>query len=301
MRKLIVFILLAGFILSYPLSAQDRIIAIVDKEVITQADLDNFYNFIRMQSISGYEEDVFEDKMQLMKKELLERLIEEKLILREANKENIQIDENRIRARIEQIKRGFSSDLEFQHALTNQGLTQADIEKRIKEQFLIANLIETKIKNKIMVKPSEVTEFYQKNKDNLIEPEKREFMYIKVKDENVAKELYAELNKGLDFTELVKNYSLNIEQLSVSKDRELKKELEDILFNLNLGQVSFPIKVEDNFYIFKLYNIIPYRHKSLSEAQDEIYAFLFEEKIHKEITRWLDELKKKAYIKIFSD
>lgn len=303
MRKLIIIILLIGFILSYnfTLCAQNRIVAIVDKEVITQADLDNFYNFIHMQLISGYERYEFEDKMQAIKKELLEKLIEEKLILQEANKENIQVDENRIKAKIEQMKKSFPSDLEFQRALTKQGLTQADIEKRIKEQFLITSLIEAKIKNKIIVKPTEVTEFYQKNKDNLIEPEKREFMFIKVKDKNLAEELYTKLNKDLDFTELAKNYSLNIEQLSVSKGRELKKELENILFKLNLGQISIPIKIEDNFYIFKLCNIIPYRQKSLSEVQDEIYTFLLEEKTHREMRRWLDELKKRAYIKIFTD
>jgi parvulin-like peptidyl-prolyl isomerase len=89
--------------------------------------------------------------------------------------------------------------------------------------------------------------------------------------------------------------------MSASYKGELRKDIEDVIFKLGIGEVSQPVKIENKYYIFKLENIAPPKQRILSEAQEIIHDHLFERKTEEELTKWLDELKKKSYIKILQN
>jgi parvulin-like peptidyl-prolyl isomerase len=255
---------------------------------------------MRMQLSTEYKEKEVEGKIQSMKLDLLDRLIEDRLILQEAKRSKIKIDENRIKARIDEIKKNYTSDREFQNALARQGLVQADIESRIREQLLMHTIVEIKIKNKIIINPAEVTAFYEENREEFNLPEEREFESITVDNEDLAKEIYDKLRDGQDFQELAKNYSLAVNKSS-TREGKLKDVVEAQIFKLHIGEYSSPIKIGDNHYIFKLDNIIPSRQQNLSEAQDNIYTFLFNKKMDAELALWLEDLKKHSYIRILQN
>jgi len=281
--------------------AQDKIVAIVNNDIITQKDLDGFINFMYVQLATEYKGKQLESKIQSMKSDLLDRLIEDRLILQAAKKNNLNIDENKVKAKIDEIRRRYPQDYGFQDALAKQGLVQADIELRIREQLLMYSIIDAKIRSKIVVNPLEVTDFYNKNIEEFKLSEMRDLEVISIKDENLANEVSNNLKNGQELSDLLKRYSLPINKLSVSKKGELNKDIEDVVFKLKPGEISKLIKIEDTFYIFKLDRIVGSRQQSLSEVQDKIYAYLFDNKMQEELTKWLDELKKNAYIKILSD
>lgn len=290
------------FVICYLSFAQDKIVAIVSDDIITQKDLNDFINFMRLQLYSEYnDKHKIENKIQSMKSDLLDRLIEDKLILQEAKKYGIGVDENRVKAKIAEVKKRYSSLRDFQDALSQQGLTVADLESKIREQFLMYNIIDFKIRKKIIVNPAEVTDFYQNNAQEFNQEEQREFESLNVNNENLAKEIYQSLKKGQGVQELAKKYSFSVNRLTTTKNGELKKEIEDIVFRLNKDGVSEPVKIEGDYYIFKLNNILPRRKLNLAEVQDKIYSYLFNQKMEKEMADWLDELKKRSYIKICKD
>jgi parvulin-like peptidyl-prolyl isomerase len=282
------------------LFAQDKIVAIVNKDVITQKDFNDLLNFMCVQLSTEYKGKQLETKIQSMKLDLLDKLIEDRLILQEAKKNNIKIDQGRVKARIEEIKKHYESDREFQDALAKQGLVQADIESKIKEQLLMYTIIDAKIRNKIIVNPGEVTDFYQENREKFKLPEEREFESITIDNENLAPQVYDSLRKGEDFQGVVERYSLAVNKFN-TQGEQLRKDIEEKIFKLQIGEISTPIKIEDSYYIFKLNNIIPCRQQNLSEAQDNIYIFLFNKKMEEGLAKWLDELKKHAYIKILQN
>ena len=145
MFLLVVSILVIDYgLTTIDLYAQDRIIAIVNKEIITQKDLNDFLNFIRMQLSTDYQGRELEAKVQAMKLNLLDKLVEDRLILQEAKKNSLQVDRNRIIARIEEIKKKFTSEEDFQNSLAQQGLVQGDLEAKIEEQMLMFNIIDIK-------------------------------------------------------------------------------------------------------------------------------------------------------------
>jgi parvulin-like peptidyl-prolyl isomerase len=303
LRKLVLVLV---FFIVYPVTiyhsyAEEKIVAIVNNEVITQNDLNSFINFMRVQLSKEYKGKELETKIQSMKLDLLNKLIEDRLILQEAKKNKIQIDENRIKARIEEIRSHYTSDMIFQADLKKQGLNQADVEMKIREQLLMYIIVEQKVHSKIVIKPEEVTNFYNENTKEFASPEEREIEAVTFKNLRDASSLYGALKKGKKIEDLVKEFSANLNNFKVTKGQELKKEVEQAIFKLGPGGISNPVKIDENYYIFKVNNITPSRQLSLPEVQDKIYAFLSEKKSQEELTKWLDELRAKSYIKITQD
>ena len=278
--------------------AQDKIIAIVNNEIVTQKDLDEFIYFVRLQFSSEYQGKELEDKIQSLKADLFKKLIEDKIILQEAKKNKLNLDEDRIKAKMDEVKKRYSSLEEFQQALAKDGLVPADIERKMRDQLLMITIVDEKVRRKIIVTPSEVSDYYQSNKQEFELGQQREIEAVLINDENTAKSVNAQLKKEIPLDDLVNTYSLTVNKLKVTKN-ELRPEIEKAVFSLGLNQISEPVKSEEGFYVFRLNKIIPPRQQDLSEAQDQINSLLFNQKMKVELNKWLEGLKKKSYIKIF--
>ncbi|MCX5696191.1 MAG: peptidyl-prolyl cis-trans isomerase [Candidatus Omnitrophica bacterium] len=293
-------ILPAGCILNTAcfLYAQDQIVAIVNNDVITQKDLNDFLNFMRLQFSREYKGKDLEEKISSAKLDLLNRLIEDRLILQEARKEKVVFDEGRVKSRISEIKKRYNSDAQFQADLMKQGLTQADIENKIREQFLMYGIIEQKVRSKISVRPDEVTKFYEDKKKDFSSGEEREFEAFAFESEDLADSFAYNLKAGKSAEELAGRYPFTVNKFSVLRKENLKKEIEEAVFSLGVNEVSSVVKMDDKYYVFRLINIIPSKQLSLSDVQYKIQSFIFEKKMQEELVKWLDELKNKSYIKI---
>ncbi|MFA4842275.1 MAG: peptidyl-prolyl cis-trans isomerase [Candidatus Omnitrophota bacterium] len=283
------------------LFAQDKIIAIVNSEVITQKDLDDFLKFLRLQLEAQYKGKELEDKIQSMKLDILDKLVEDRLILMEAKLNNIRADEARVKARIDDIRKRYPTDSGFQHALSSQGITLADIEAKIREQILMYNIVDLKVQGKIRVNPSEVTDFYQKHSTELAIPEEREFQAVATDKKELAEKMCQELKGGCDLKDTSDRLSTSFETLSAQKTGELNPEIEEALFKLRSGEASSPIKIQETYYILRLDKIIPPRQPTLLESQEKIYDLLLERKMQESLSKWLDELRDKSYIKVLQD
>jgi parvulin-like peptidyl-prolyl isomerase len=269
--------------------AQDKIVAIVNGDCITKKDLDDFTTFMRIQ------------KEDISQPDLLEKLIEDRLILQEAKKSSIKVDENRIKARINEIRARYNSNTEFQDDLARQGMTQADLEQKIREQMLMYSIIEQRIRDKIVVSPPEVTAFYNGHKKEFTIGQQRELEVFALSNQEDAKSFSRDLENGQEIEGLLSKYSAIANKLSWTDEGQLNKEIEGEVIKLKIGAVSKPIKVEDKYYILRLQNMIPPRELTMPEAQDRIFPYLFEKKMEEKLSEWLDVLKKQSYVKIIQD
>ena len=277
--------------------AEDKIIAIVNNDIITQKDLNDFINFTRVQLSADYSGKELETKIQEMRLNLLDRLVEDKLILQQAKNEKIEIDKGRIQARKNEIRKKYPSEADFQKTLFQQGLTEADLEKKMTEQLLMYYVIEFKVRNKITVTPTEVTAFYEGNKLQFKSPEEKEFESIAAPDQITANMVASSLKSGSPIADVAKKYGLTVNRLTFTKGGEFRQDVEEVLAALKSTEVSSPIKIEESYYVFKLFLTVPASQQTLAGAQDTIYKYLFEMKMQQSLGKWIDEIKKKSYIK----
>jgi parvulin-like peptidyl-prolyl isomerase len=280
------------------LYAQDKVVAVVNNEIITQKELDDFLSFARMQYSRELKGKDLEEKVQGARQDLLQRLIEDRLILQQAKNDKISIEPARVKARIIELKKRYATDTEFQEDLSKQGLVEADLENKVREQMLMYEVIQQKVRSKIMVRPDEITSFYDQNKREFLAPEERQLTIIVLQDEGMAKNVSYYWRLGQKLEDLATRYTFSTNTLSAWQGQDLRKEIEETVFKLGLGEVSEPVKVDRQYYVFKLDNIIGSHQLSLAQSQDKIQTYLFEKKLQEAMAKWLDEIKKQSYIKI---
>lgn len=293
-KFLMFFIAATGLCWPYRLWAEkmDKIIAIVNEDVITEDELNLF-----MRMLGSEEGDFAQIDPVAFKKMLLNRMIEDRLILQEAKRLELKPDEKIIEDRIKDIKQKAGSDRAFEEALKSEGISLNEIREKLKNQLLIYLVIEKEVKAKANVSPKEVTDYFQQHRDEFMTPETLVVDSIFVKDKETIEKVAGELAEGKEFKDVSETYS---QKSSIGDVRrgQLKKDLEDFIFGLNIGQSSEPFQVEDGFYIF----LVKERHALASETldgvKDKVIAQLEKAKMEKILKEWLLTLKEKAYISI---
>ncbi len=309
-------IIIICFFLVLPTFAQteftQKILAVVNNEAITQTDVDEILAPIYLQYKSTYSGDELAEKVQVAKDDILNQLIEDKLILQQAKKDKtITVTEKEIDALVDELKSKFKTVEEFDQILKNQKVTLLDLRKRYKEQMLIKKAVSKEVLSKISIPPSEVLEYYEANKDKFAIPEQIHLRSIflsfneepKEEVEKKANEIYEQIQKGVEFVEMVEKYSeapnvVDAGDMGFMKKGSLRKEIENIVFKLDIGKVTKPIKTSSGFYIFRVEDKKPATVSDLESVQDQIRNKLYSKKIEKKLDEWINKLKESALIEV---
>jgi len=273
-------------------SLEDKVVAIVNNDVITKAELDIYINMLKMQI---KEEDW--QKHEMTERKALDSLIENKLILQEAKNNKIEIEERYVESRLAKMRNSFPSETAFMDFLSRQGFSLMELEKSIKEQMIADRLIAMKIRGRILISPGEVTDYYNEHINDFYLPERVYVDSIFTGNEKLAKEVYNELKDGVDFDQLQKQYSKRASLGMVVKG-QLLKEIEDAVFNLGVGEFSKPVETSDGFYIFKAKEKLPPSARELKDVQQIVYNIVWNTKYATRLKEFIEQLKEKSYILI---
>jgi len=290
----------------------NKVVAVVNDEVITQQDVDQLLSVLYAQYVQAYKGDELLKKMEEVKKDLLRQMIEDKLILSHAKELDVRVTSEEINDKLERIKVGFPSEKDFYNMLETQGITVASLKDRYRDQIMMKKLVDFEIRSRATVLPSEITEYYEKHRRKFRHGEEYKVRHILIKaggdmDFALAKiemsRLHNKLKNGKDFAGLAKEYSQgpNKEQggdMGYIKQGEMLKELEDAIFSLGVGDFSEPIKSEVGYHIFKVEDVKNLGYFSLEDVQKDIKVMLFQKKFREKLDEWIAELSKEAYISI---
>lgn len=293
MRLVFAIVISACFLVPARAEKIDRIVAVVNGDVITQDELDTFS---RMAKLDDEAEPAFKDSKEL-EKFFLDRMIEDKLILQEAKNLQLKTDENTIEDRIRDIRFRAGSETAFQQALISQGVSLAELRDKLKNQYLIYLVVQKEVKGKSQVSPREVTQYYEKNKSQFMSSDSLVVDSIFIEDKDALKDVQVRLSKGENFEELAQQYSKRANIGTVERG-QLKKELEEYVFSLPVGSPSKPLAVEGGSYIFLVKEKVPGREVQLEDVKEKVKVMLENEKAELILKTWLEELKDKAYISI---
>jgi peptidyl-prolyl cis-trans isomerase SurA len=271
----------------------DKIVAIVNGDAITESELDLYMSMINF----GQEGDVSGADRQELRKVILKRMIEDRLILQEAKSQDLQIHPKRVQERIDEIKRKAGSEKIFEEALLREGFSYSDLRKKLENQLLIFVMVQKEIRSKVRVSPKEITDFFQEHRDEFMTSESVVLESIFVSDEAVFKKVTEELEAGGPFDEVRRRYSERASLGEVQRG-QLKKELDDFVFGLKDGQVSKPFAFDNGHYIFLLKEKTGASAKTIEDVKGKIASELEDQKTNQRLREWLETLKDKAYISI---
>lgn len=296
-RKLMLATLIIVSLNNTVLLAVDKILAQVNKDIITQSEADAYLNIIIMQLSQQYSGKELQDKIQDERKDLLMRMIEDKIILQEGKRKGIQAKISKVRDKIEEMKESSGSEASFDDFLSEKGLTVRDLEKMLSEQIIMREIIQSEVKDKINISPEDVTKFYETNKEEFSQAETRIVESISIEDEAIIPGLLDELNRGADFSLTADKYGVTYYKEPITKT-QVRPEISDRVFSLKIGEISKAIKTANTFYIFKLVEIQEPKTLDLTSVNEKISELLYQETFAERMQEWLNKLKSKAYIEI---
>ncbi len=305
---------------------ENRIVAVVNQEVITQTEFNRALAPIYFQLQASLSPEELHRRMGEVHQQVLEQLIDEKLMLQEARNPRqvevakgkigvppvIEVSEQEVQEVLEKTRGRFQSPEEFLGALQQQGLIEEDLRARFREQITIQKLISREIRSRVAVSPAEITSTYEANRDRFRAPPAVQVatLLIRPKD-NLDMERAQALSEGLhrrlqqkeDFYELAKRYSdgLNAQmggRIGFLEKGKSRKEIEEALFRLKPGEFSPVIQTPAGFHLFLVEAIRPERQSDLAEVQEDIKYELLEEKSAARYKEWIARLREDSYISV---
>jgi peptidyl-prolyl cis-trans isomerase SurA len=307
----VIITVLAAFTALAGAAVVDRIVVVVNNEIITQREVDIMLAPVYGQYRNMYKGEELIKMLEDVREKILKQLIEDRLIFSEAKKLNITIEEKEVDVKIDEMRNRVGSERELENMLNEQNLTLNELRARYKEKIMIRKLVDQKVGAKIIITPLEVKNYYNDNKDSFMQPEelKLKTILIKPKKEQggdagslqLIRDLMKRLKEGCGFEELAKEYSDAPGAgegglMGYVKKGDLMPQIEDIVFNLKEGEITGIIQSPLGYHIFKVDEKRIRRMRELAEVRQDIEEFLYREKASQKLKGWIDTLAKSAYI-----
>jgi len=293
----------------------DRVLAVVNNDAITLSEIQEAIAVYKYEN----RDHTTENSDQLVQ-QFLNRMIDSRLQVQEAEREKIVIEEKEIDEELaERIKQmNMKSKEEFEAALKAQGIPMSAIRKRIADELRRGRIVSRKVRLRISVTEDEVTQYLEANRAKLETGLSYHARHILVLPETGAEDaawenariraemLRSQLQQGADFAELARQQSRDASardggDLGTLKRGELAQDIEAQILSLKPGQISAPYRSALGYHIFKLESKETLEGEGLARVRSQIREILFREKFDTRLDAWLKELKQRAVIDVRLD
>jgi parvulin-like peptidyl-prolyl isomerase len=252
-----------------------------------------------------------EGMLKFLEMQVLSQMIQETVVMQDAEKQGIKLDDNKAQGEIDKFKKLYG-DSQFKELLTQQKTTEAEFKKTVATQIQANELFEKVTKN-VTVTDADLKAYYDKNKNDLTQLKVRHIVFLaqegkatpeqdkkaKEKAENVLKELKG----GADFAELAKKYSEEpaaktsggaLEGYFSKSDNTYDPLFVEGALKLDKGEYSKePVKSSFGYHIIKVED----KKDSFEGIKSSLKDKLSVNKKNDAFNKYLDDLMKKAKIK----
>ncbi len=299
-----------------PAKTVDRIVAQVNDEIITLSELKRETTLYLRELATKYTGEQFDQMAQKVEKEVLDSLIQDKLLYQKAMEMgfNANVD-NKVSSLVQQAVKdnNFKDTEELEKALEESGRTLREYRDDLKRTVIIRELVNEFVDSRIALLTPEIEKYYKDHAAEFTTPEEVTLSEILISTEGSEKEaedrandLYRRLQQGEAFAALASQYSKgstankggSIGTYIISK---LNADTVKAIEGLKDGEVSKPQKIKEGFIIYrvdarKMATTLP-----LAQVQDEIKNRIYQRKRGPEFERYVNALKEDAYIQIYSE
>ena len=301
----------------------DGVAAIVNNDVITISQVRELVGARERALREGYQGPDLADRIKEMRLAALKDLVDRQLIIQEFQKmqeKGANIPDYVIDDRLQGIiRQEFGGDrAAFIRTLQAQGYTLTRFKEIEKEKIIVQAMRQAKLNDNFVVSPNQVQGFYDKNKADFTIPDQVKLRMIILREGNegdsadsgnkaqTANEIRQKLIEGADFNRMAQMYSEDESTRDMGGDwgwverNTLNEELTKAAFSLKAGGISPVIQLGDSYYILNVEARKNASVKPMSEVREAIEQNLMQQERMKAQQRWLDTLRKKAYIKILT-
>ena len=260
-------------------AGSERIAAIVNKEVILESDVDEQLR-VAMTNLRVDPSDSV--TVARLRKDVLKQLIDEQVILAEAQHQGITIPKSDLDQAVTQalqnVRTRLGSEANFKKALQEEHTTEADLRRKyepeVKKQLLVMRLVGKEVQNRTTVTDAEAKLYFIAHKDSLgkrgeqlklaaivigFEPDSIQVKRLHVRADSIR--ALVVVNKQ-PFAEVAKKFSddpsgVRGGDLGTFARGEMVGEFEDVAFALKPNQVSTPVRSRYGWHLIEVLEHFP--------------------------------------------
>jgi peptidyl-prolyl cis-trans isomerase C len=269
-----------------------RVVATVNGDPITLAEFQERFGRTGVKPEQGVELEI--------KVEFLNRLIERKMMLIEAQRKRIKVGLPELNKKMEALRTEYGKDIK--DLLASQGVDFEKWKSDIWEDIMIERLIASEVNRRVSVAPSDVRRYYQANSQEFEKPEQVRVRQIVVVTEEEARKVEELLRAGTDFAALAREKSTAPEaerggDLGYFAMGDMPAEF-NVVFGLPKGGISGVVKSPYGFHIFRLEDKRRAGKMGLDEVSKGIADKLRREKEDARYKQWLKELRARTKFEV---
>jgi len=280
-------LLLGNVLLATTVFAQvrplDRIVAIVDNDVIMQSQLEQRLREVE-QTIKKRGAEM--PPREVMQQQVLERLITENLQLQIGERSGIRISDEELNQAMGTIAQRNNMNLDqFRNALEADGLSLETAREQIRREMVISRVRQRRIADRIQVSNQEVANFLASDLGKLQLSEEYHLANILIPvpesadsaaiqaAEKAAADTYQQLQQGADFARLAVSRSASENALEGGdmgwrKAAQLPPPFDSQVGELAVGEVTQPVRTPPGFIILKLLD----KRGGDTQVRDEVHV-----------------------------
>lgn len=293
----------------------DRIVAIANREIITQSELDQAEQLLKKENAS--KEQGAPGSFLSPQRDLLTQLIEKRLVLQEAKRKGVRLSDSELEMALRDIeeRNQFPSRDALKNAIAQENLSWEQYVKDLENQLMLLKLMNREVDTHIVLTADEIQAYYDAHPEKFKLPGRIRLKQVLLRIpegasreaverlQQKAEKVASEAKSGEDFERLVLEYSEGPERrqggdLGYFQKGELTPDIDRVVFGLKEGTISPLIKSRLGFHLFQVQEAKEPERQPFEKVKKEIEEQLLGEKREGLRKRWLDELWSRSFVEV---
>ena len=297
-----IFLALFLFLCSCQGNNESKAVATVNGEKIF---LDEFRErFTETLGISVDRSTLKQNDYDRLSEEILQGLIDEKIMLLRARELKITADDAEVTKQIDEIKEGYSPE-GFKSTLSAQGVHYEAWKNALKKRMILEKLIAADVNAGISVTEEEARAYYNSHRNKYTLENRVRVSQIVLRNEKQSENILNRLKKGENFSKVAKEVSIGIEaaqggDLGFIGRGIMPEPIDAAIFSLPAGAISKVIKSPYGYHIFKVIEKKE-RGKEFTDIKAQVISDIKKQKEEQAYVPWLSQLRSQAVIKVDKD
>lgn len=273
----------------------DRIIAVVNGEIITYQDL---HQQVRL--IMGRTPDA--DTAAKLAPQVLDDMIDDIVLRQEAARLQVEVSDSEVENEIRQFKtRNRMSEEDFVRSLRVQGLTEEQFKERSRQEITKHKIINYMVRRKVVVTQEEIDAYVAQNQSEMNTERVFDLQILAVMDADQAAGLREGIAAGeLSFSQAVERYSMGPKTddgiMRGVRWSDLAAPWRQALGDLKAGDMSKPTMIQERWVVLKLLERTEEVRQGQSIAEEDVREAILRPKLEERFKEYMSGLRAKAVI-----
>jgi peptidyl-prolyl cis-trans isomerase SurA len=294
----------------------EKIAAVVGDDIILQSEIEERAQPIMSEIAAIADANQRSARASAVRREILERLIDEQLLVQQASDLKLNVSSEEIDRSIEEIKKTNSiNDTQLRDELRKMGMSMNAYRQNTKKEILKFRVVQIAVGSKVTISDKDVQDYYDRHfKSGNNAQVRASTIFVAIPDdadnatvverEKLAKQLLAQASAGAEFAKLAKEHSQDPATRGEGGDLGyfgkdiLPKPIEELVFSMKVGEVRGPVRVDRGFHVLKLTDRRTVEAKPLDQMKDDIRRQLHAKEMERQTKNFLSELRRKTLVDV---